>query len=207
MNKKIRVILVILIVILLVLILRTTFSKYANEATAEINQDVGKWIIKINGTDITTTGNSTRFNIDNFVWNWQDSPHVKYPKVAPGMKGYFDLIIDPTDTDVSLTYTIEIDDSSVSLPNVNIKILDITELNGKQLEFTTNPDGPEIIKRTKMLEEIKSKDETRRLDTIRVQIEWENNEVNNESDSKLGSVANNVVQIPILVNAIQYTGI
>lgn len=207
MNKKLKFIIFILILILLVVILNSTFSKYANKATAEINEDVGKWIIKINETDITTDAASTRFNIDNFLWDWDSSPHVKYPNVAPGMKGYFDLVIDPTDTDVSIQYTIEVDDTLVSSPDVNLKITDMQEINGKDLEITEDPNGPEVITRIKKLAEIQSNNETERLDTIRIFVEWVNDETNNDTDSEIGKITDNIIQIPVTVNAIQYTGI
>jgi len=205
-NKKIKLIIFILILVLLVVILRSTFSKYANEATAVINEEVGKWVIKLNDTDITTETASTDFNMDKVYWDWDSFPHVKYPNVAPGMKGYFDLVIDPTDTDVSMKYTVEIDDSNVSIPDVNIKITDIQEINGKELTITSNPDGPEIVERIKKLAEIQSENENERLDTIRIFVEWENNEDNNETDSEIGKVSDNVISIPIKVNVIQYTG-
>ena len=122
------------------------------------------------------------------------------------MKSYFDLVIDPTDTDVSMKYTVEIDDSNVSIPDVNIKITDIQEINGKELTITSNPDGPEIVERIKKLAEIQSENENERLDTIRIFVEWENNEDNNETDSEIGKVSDNVISIPIKVNVIQYTG-
>lgn len=206
MNKKIKLIIFILILILLVVILRSTFSKYVNTATAVINEDVGKWVIKLNNTDITTEAVSTKFNMDQVYWDWENSPHVKYPNVAPGMKGYFDIVIDPTDTDVSIEYTIEIDDSLVSSPDINLKITDIQEINGKEVVVNPNPNGPEVVDRIKKLAEIQSENENERLDTIRIFIEWENNEDNNETDSEIGKVAGNIISLPITVDVIQYTG-
>jgi len=205
-NKKTKFVIFILILILLVLILRSTFSKYTNTATAVINEDVGKWVIKLNDTDITTEETSTKFDMDKVYWDWDNSPHVKYPNVAPGMKGYFDLVIDPTDTDVSIDYTIEVDDTNISMPDVNIKITDIQEINGKDLTITSDPDGPEVVERIKKLAEIQSTNENERLDTIRIFVEWENNEANNEKDSEIGKISGNIISLPIKVNVIQYTG-
>lgn len=205
MNKKIKLVILILILILFVVILRSTYSKYTNTASAVINEDIGKWVIKLNETDITNE-TITEFEMNKVYWNWDSSPHVKYPKVAPGMEGYFDLVIDPTDTDTSLKYTIEIDDVNVSIPEVNIKITAIEELNGKDITLTPNPDGPEVVERIKKLAEIQSQDESERLDTIRIHVKWENNEANNQTDSEIGKIADNVVSIPIKVNVIQYTG-
>ena len=116
-KKIVRFILVIIILILLFTIIRSTYSKYTNLAVANVEERIGNWVIKINDKDVTTVdefGNFGVFEIDDFTWNWSESPHVKEPKVAPGMKGYFDLKIDPTGTDVSIKYTLTIDDSKIA---------------------------------------------------------------------------------------------
>lgn len=219
MNKKIRVIVLILIIFLLILILRTTYSKYTNKATANIMQPIGKWIIKINNTDITAIDSNKNpinktFEINSFTWD--TSTHVKDGKVAPGMKGKFEIIIDPTDTDTSFEYEIIIDkpiinlgedvDVEVKPEDIVMKVTDITEVNLKTFLVTRNADGTISIKRRKKLDEIKSEIETVRLDTINVGIEWENNELNNEKDSLIGSVINNSISFPVSVRAIQYVG-
>ncbi len=221
MNKKIRVLILITILILLVLIVNSTYSKYANKSTAKIDERVGNWIIKINGTDVTIpdeNGNIGLFTIDEFIWNREDAPHVKPPKVAPGMSGYFKLKIDPTGTDVSIKYTITIDDSkiaeSLNLTNVNgedlsdrinLKIIEITE-NGVPIELPRDDEGNIIITKIKELAEIKSENETDRVDDLQIEVVWENNEDNNDIDSLIGSIPNNVISLPIKVDVIQWLG-
>lgn len=218
MSKKIRVLIVTIILIMLVLIVRSTYSKYTNLAVANVEERVGNWVIKINDKDVTTVdefGNFGVFEIDDFTWNWSESPHVKEPKVAPGMKGYFDLKIDPTGTDVSIKYTLTIDDSKIAemlgIPpggatdRINLKMTGIIE-NGETLELPRDEDGNIVITKVKTLEQIKSDDEDDRVDKLKVEVTWENNEDNNDIDSQIGSVANHTIKLPVKVDVIQWTG-
>lgn len=218
MNKKIRVLIVIAILIMLTLVVKSTYSKYTNLAVANVEENVGNWIIKINDKDVTTVdayGNFGVFEIDDFTWNWSESPHVKEPKVAPGMKGYFDLKIDPTGTDVSIKYTLTIDDSKIAemlgiaadeaKDRINLKMTGIVE-NGVEIELPRDEDGNIVITKIKTLEQIKSENESDRIDNLEVEVTWENNEDNNDIDSQIGSVANSTIKLPVKVDVIQWTG-
>ena len=153
--------------------------------------------------------------IDDFTWNWSESPHVKEPKVAPGMKGYFDLKIDPTGTDVSIKYTLTIDDSKIAemlgisadeaKDRINLKMTGIVE-NGVEIELPRDEDGNIVITKIKTLEQIKSENESDRVDNLEVEVTWENNEDNNDIDSQIGSVANSTIKLPVKVDVIQWTG-
>lgn len=217
-NNKIKIVLLVVILILLILILKLTYSKYVNESSATISESVGQWNIKINDKDITQAdenGVTGEFVIDDFVWD--TSQHVKSPKVAPGMTGRFYLKIDPTGTDVSIQYTILIDDSKMIeilnseegentlTNNIGLKITGIKE-NGTEIELQRDENNNIIITRVKKLSQIQSENETDRIDNLEVEVVWENDEANNEVDSIIGSVANRKIELPIKVDVIQYTG-
>ena len=222
MKKKIKILIFILILLMLGYILLNTYSKYIENATARIEQEVGRWNIKINNTDITSvSGDPVEFEITNFVWN--ESTHVKEGKVAPGMSGRFELDIDPKDTDVSIQYSIKIDNSKLTESNdINLKVKKII-LDGEEYAFTSVPvteivdngDGTteevttstEIeIKIVKPLEEVQSTDDDVRVDKVLVDVIWENNEEYNAKDSEIGGVPDNVISLPIAVDVIQYVG-
>ena len=221
MNKKIRIVILIAILILLALIIQSTYSKYTSKSTGTINRDTADWIIKINDKDITIpdeNGQVGIFEIEDFTWDWDSAPNVKPPKVAPGMSGFFKLKIDPTGTQVSIKYTITIDDSKIAemlagvgvtgedLANrINLKITGIKE-NGVEIELPRDDQGNIVISKIKELEDIQSNDETDRIDELEIKVTWEDNEANNDIDSKIGSVPNNVIKLPILVDVIQWTG-
>lgn len=221
MNKKIRILILILILILLVLIIQSTYSKYTNKSLGTINENVGNWVIKINDKDITEpdeNGQIGVFEIDDFTWDWDSAPNVLPPKVAPGMTGYFKLKIDPTGTDVSVKYTITIDDSKIEAmlngigvtgddlaERINLKITGIKE-NGVSIELPRDDEGNIVISKIKELEKIKSDDEKDRIDELEIEVTWEDNQANNDIDSQIGSVPNNVIKLPIKVDVIQWTG-
>ena len=222
MKREIKIFIFVLIILMVSYLLINTYSKYNDEAEGTIEQEVGRWNIKINGTDVIgTSGTPTEFTIDNFVWD-TDS-HVTDGKVAPGMKGQFEIEIDPKDTDVSIEYSIKIDNSRFTESNdINLKIKKII-LDGEEYEFTSVPvieevenelgEIEEIVTNTeikisfvKPLSEIQSNDDDVRIDSLLVDVEWENNEEFNEKDSEIGRVPNNIISLPITVDLIQYTG-
>lgn len=223
MNKKIKFILLVLILILSILIISSTYSKYTAEADAVINRDIAAWIIKVNDTDITvkpkssdttnttnTTGDaidvgSVTFKITGDDVKWDESSHTAEGKVAPGMKGYFYLRIDPEKTQTALKYTINIDIGNISDEHINFRTNLISEENGKELKI--KKDGKNsILQRIKPLDEIKSDDPETRIDKIKVEVEWVDDPTLNDFDTKLGEILDKTFQIPITVNAIQYTG-
>jgi len=219
MNKKIRFVILIVILILLSLIINSTYSKYINKSSATIDEKVGKWKIKINGTDVTTpdeNGKLGNFEITDFEWS--KSSYVAEGKVAPGMQGYFTLRVDPTGTDVSIKYAITIDDSKIAemlnitgidggnlTDRINLKITNVYE-DGEALVLPRDEKGNIIISKTKELEEIQSDLEEDRIDELVVEVTWINNEDNNDIDSQIGSVANNIIHLPVKVDVIQWTG-
>lgn len=201
MNKKLKVVIVVLILLLLVLILRSAYSKYANHAIAVKLSRIGQWVIKVNEQDITGAVNT--FTIDDFTWDWDSAPNVKEPKVAPGMKGKFSIKIDPTGTDVSLKYTIKIDENKLAeIADINLNITGLVE-NGVEKELTINDEGELVIEK---IVEYKDIEAGNAIDNLEIEVTWEdeNTEESNENDSLVGSVANTTIQMPVEIHVIQY---
>lgn len=210
MKNKIRILISLIAIILLVLIIRSTYSKYVNQAVGSLMTRVGEWVIRVNGQDITLADAPANIVIDSddFVWNWTDVQHVKKPKVAPGMIGSFELEIDPTDTQVSFEYDISIKNPVIQIPGqddleIKLAIKDIVETHGRTIEIK-EVDGNQVIHRIKPLGEIEKA--ATAVDTIRVTVEWLDDGTNDEADRIAGSVPDNVIEMPILIHAIQYTG-
>ena len=219
MNKKIKVLILILIILVFILLLRSTYSKYISVGTAEVNKDIGQWIIKINSVDVTEVdddGNPIvqEFDIDTFEWS--EDTHTVAEKMAPGRKGSFELVIDPTDTDVAFDYEITINKPEIILgdPTVTdvtsddivMKISDVEIDTGKTIDFSyDNNTSESTITRFKPLSEIQSADDTTRLDTLNIEFEWENDENNNERDSNIAKTYNNEVLFHVIVKALQHT--
>lgn len=215
MNKKIKIILLILILILLVLIIRSTYSKYIAEAGAVIDKNIAQWVIKINDTDITVQKEDSvedleegvNFEITGDDIVWESNSHVVEGKAAPGIKGYFYLRIDPEKTQTALKYTIDFDLSKILEKNIKFRINKITEENGKQIHIKSETKTAlSTIQRIKELDEIKSTNENTRLDIIKVELEWVEDETLGKFDTKVGENIEQLLNIPVKVDVIQYTG-
>lgn len=227
MNKKTKIVLLVLILILLVLIIRSTYSKYTSESDAIIKRNIAQWVIKVNDTDITvaspnnnsnttsdntTSEKSVTFEITGNDVVWNENSNVVDGKVAPGMKGYFYLRIDPEKTQTALMYTINVDISNILKEHINFKIKSVSEENKKSLNISEiSENGSTLVKavkiqRIKELAEIQSKAETDRIDTIKVEIEWVDDGNSDNFDTKVGQIVDKKLTIPVTVNVIQYIG-
>ncbi len=191
--KKVYVCFALILLVLTVFIILDTYGLFESKTSLNVQSNVGKWVILVNDTDITS-GANTKFFVDEIIWNPSDN--VKSGKLAPGVSGYFDIVIDPTDTDVSVRYDINFDFSEFE--NTNIVVTSIEEINNKTIVKTGTNKYTGVIP----LSEIKNGV----TNTIRVNVKWDNNEDNNEYDSSLGAVPNNVKNIPVFINVSQYLG-
>ena len=189
-NKRILIILSIILVFITIYIIRDTYGLFESKNTMIMDSGVAKWNVLINGTDIKSGDN---FIVDTV--NIDSSDNVLGGKIAPGTKGYFDIVINPTDTETSILYSITFDFSQVV---GSITIDKIEELTSGNLIRTGKNTYSKII----TLEEIENKV----INTIRVHIKWNNIEENNEEDSKIGTIKDNFISIPVSVSVIQYLG-
>ncbi len=158
------------------------------ENTTDLN--IANWKVKVNEDVIS--GSSTTFTVDNVVWS--SSTNVLAGKAAPGLSGYFDIEIDPNHSDTSIRYDVTFDFSN--LDSEQFVIDRIVEIDNKPIVRTDENTYSNII----TLAEINSN----QTNTIRVYLDWINNENNNEKDSNLGKVHNNVINIPVDVTITQH---
>ena len=188
--KKYSMVLAPFFFLVTILIVIGSYSLFESQRTNTSELEIAKWEIKVND-DLLSGGEST-FTINNFVWS--TSQYVKPGKAAPGLSGYFDIVIDPNDADTSIRYDITFDFSN--LDSDQFQITEIKEIDDKSIVRTGEYTYSNII----LLEDIDDGE----TNTIRVYIEWVNDEDNNEKDSELGTVLNNQISIPVSVDVTQY---
>lgn len=99
MNRRYLYILSILLVCVSVLIVSNTYSVFESNASGESDLPIGKWYIRLNDIDISS-GQLINFSMNNFVYS--DNDHVRDGYIAPGRSGYFDVVLNPTGTDVAI---------------------------------------------------------------------------------------------------------
>ena len=103
MTKK-RILVFILFCLVFIFLFQEAYAKYRKYATVKVDNTVAKWNIKINNE---TIGNKTTLT-NHITPTITNSNYVKDNVLAPGSTGYFDIVIDATDADVSFTYDINI---------------------------------------------------------------------------------------------------
>ena len=97
-----KMVLVAIILITVVALISGTYSKYTNTVNGTATLDVAKWSVKIDGTqmkDITTLP---------VTLTYAPNDYVSANKIAPGRSATFTLVIDPTDSEVAIDYTVAI---------------------------------------------------------------------------------------------------
>lgn len=167
------------------------YGLFETEYKASIIQDVGRWSIKLNNADISK-GILENFDIQNFYYD--TNANVSEGYIAPGSKGYFDITIDPSGTDVAIKYNILIDLTSEYPSNIKMSVEDLT---GGNATLVGENEYSGIVNLDDIL--------VNETITIRVNIEWLNDENYNENDNILGSSDNEII-IPVRVNIKQYLG-
>jgi len=172
-------------------LLISTYGIFESGLLQGASIEIAAWEITIN--DSVITNEDKTFNIDNIIWN--NSENVLSGKVAPGMDGYFDIVIDPKNTDVSIRYDITYDIDYLNEINTAFKVTKVEELSGYNLVLTDKYTYTGIIK----LEDINSS--TKHV--IRTYVKWEDMVDNGENDYLTGTT-NTTFEIPINVEVIQY---
>ena len=188
MKNKIIYIVCAIMIFISIYEIKNTYGLFESKKEIDIDKSVAKWNIYINDNNLNTT---ETFTIDNFTF--QETDTVAKDKIAPGILGWFDILIDARDTQVSIIYEITFD--FTSLPS-NITVEKIEEINGREIIKT----GPNTYSNYITLDDINNNVK----DTIRVHITWNNDEESNENDTNIGIIKNNSIKIPVSITVSQY---
>ena len=133
-----------------VLIFSTSFSRYVTENGTTLCMNVAKWNIKVNDKTITQATTLIKNEIDLVITDNKTDDGI----IKPGQKGYFDIVIDPQYTEVSLKYKITLDisglPSQIQIPNYSLNNLNTKLImpNNKILQGNILLDGGENLDST-----------------------------------------------------------
>ena len=206
MKKLLRILVLIMLIITLFQI-ANMYALYKDELQGEYTSLLGVWSIKVNETDLSSGEENLTFNMTEDDLTYVDSEHVKSQKLAPGAQAYFEIVIDPTNTDVSILYTLNIKLDEVTTAKLKlVNVENYFQKPGETEQFTnddvyTNNENNEheaMIPLTRINDKY--------VNHIRLYFEWEHIEENNASDSELGQTENAKISIPLEINLKQYTG-
>ena len=192
-NKKVIVITIILLIISVILVyaILSTYATFRSEFSGSMKVDNATWKILINNTDISL--NATKeFTIDNI--NIDQSQGVEEGKLAPGLKGNFNILIDPSDTSVSIMYEIKFDTKNINATNIKIDEIKETETGNNLIQTDLNTYTGIIS-----LDDIKNKV----TNNIQVTLFWHDD---GDEDINIGEIPEYKINIPVQVKVSQYLG-
>ena len=192
MNKKITIPLCIICFLLCLFFIEDTYAKYITSTNESASMNIARWRILVNNKDIRE--NSTTNAVITPILNGNDN--INSGIIAPNSEGYFDLIIDATEADVSFKYKIEI---SVN-QNSPVKDLITTKYiidNGNEIPLERDN---ATIENT-----VLHKDNTKPIN-IRVYIKWDDSNeatMDNDADTEATKQVDNPAKMDVKLSFIQ----
>jgi len=222
--KKLLTILVLIMLIISFFQITNMYALYKEQLQSDYSTLLGVWSIKVNETDITTSGQTEVFNITDDQLEYIESEYIQAGKIAPDGQAYFDMVIDPANTDVSIVYQIDLgtvatgsnavtdpDTGAITTPasNANIELVSAENYFGQgtdgqtnkttnEIEFTDGNSYTSVIPVEMITQGYKN--------YIRVYFKWVNTESLNETDATLGEIEGSKISVPLQINLKQYTG-
>ena len=180
--------------IAVIYITNETYSLLETISEGDASVKTGTWTIKVNNK-LISDGITKTFTLDDIVYD-ETNENIEKGYIAPSKSGYFDIILDPSGTDVSIVYEINVRLDECDYPE-NIKLNVANQSSDKVVNQNGN-----IFSGIISLEDIES---NKTID-LRLTLTWENNESLNESDTTLGTIEANKIKIPITITLNQYQG-
>ena len=211
--KKLLTILLLIMLIISFFQITSMYALYKEQLQSEYSTLLGVWSIKVNETDISSGGQNLVFNISDSQLQYVASDYVQSGKIAPGSQAYVDIVIDPTNTDVSIVYKIDVGQVAVgsnNTSNANIKLISASnyfKINAEdaaeapvtnETDYTEGNSYTSVIPVSKITQGYKN--------YVRLYFEWVNTEANNAKDSALAESEDATITLPIQINLKQYTG-
>ena len=203
--KKLLTILVLIMLIITFFQIANMYALYKEQLQSDYTNLLGVWAIKVNGVDISSGEENLTFTMTEDNLQYMPSNSVKDGKIAPGRQACFEIIIDPTNTDVSILYTLNIKLSEITEAKMSlVQVENYFQKDGSTDEVTNETvyTGTESHTAVIPIGKINEK----YINHIKLYFEWSNLEENNESDSTLGATDSAKLSVPLEINLKQYTG-
>lgn len=190
--KKYLILLTFIATIFAVYEITSIYAVFHSEAVGNVSESLAKWKILVNNQDIVS-GTEQDFDIGEFII---PNNNVIEGKFAPGLEGYFELTIEPQDTQVSVRYDITIDESQAILEDIHL--ISVEEIAQNNTLIQTAEDTYTGIIPLSVIN-------NNYVNTIKITFKWEEEEnaLQNGTEIKTDTPA---IDIPIKVNVKQYLG-
>ena len=203
--KKLITILVLIMLFISFFQISNMYALYKEQIQGEYGTLLGVWSIKVNNTEITSGGQDITFEITDDQLQYIESDYIEAGKIAPDGQATFDIVIDPTNTDVSIVY--EIDVKSDTTANANIELLSVESYFQKdgETEKITNETVNQAGNLYKGVIPVNLINQAYK-NYITLKFKWVNIEENNQTDSVLGETEGETLSVPVAIKLKQYTG-
>lgn len=205
--KKLLTILVLIMLIISFFQITSMYALYKEQIDGNYASLLGAWVIKVNTTDITTSGQIETFDISDQL-GYIESDYIQAGKIAPNGQAYFDVVIDPTidnvATDVSIIY--EFNTDNINKSNVKIDLISVENKFKKTGE--TDIENTQVNKNGNIYKAVMPIDKIvgGYQNYLRITFRWTNVEDYNVTDSELGMTENAILSLPWEINFKQYMG-
>jgi len=169
-------------------LIQSTYAKYVTSATGTANMTFARWNILVNSQDVTNNSNFSTTIQPNFT----GTANIRTGVIAPTSQGTFDIVLNMSQVDVSLDYTVS---ASVSNNNTvtDLKIQSYT-IDNITTDYTGSFTNRLLLSNTN------------RTVTITFNVEWVEDAqdgavMNNAADTAAAN--NGVAAIDVSVNFVQ----
>lgn len=172
-----------------------TYSRYVSTATVNGTVDIAKWSIKLNDTDISTTPTTK-----NVVLTYEANEFVKDDTIAPGTRATFDVVLDPTGSEVAVDYSLNIDTTQITgITNTDsqIAVTGAKYVVDGQAAQNANITGNDVIINESLADVLAGKKVT-----LTVTVEWQN--ASQDAADTANGTNGGVITIPVTVTAEQH---
>lgn len=153
-------------------LIQNTYAKYSSDVDTSTNISIAKWNILVNNKDIKNSNDFSNSVVAVFTGN----DNINDGVIAPTAEGYFDIVVNTSNVDVSYKMDMSINVSNDSAVK-DLIITGYTVNNGPLTSLNTSSYN---------LSSSVSHSETVRIYTYRFYVKWDDSEsstMNNEEDT------------------------
>lgn len=195
-KKKLLYCISCLFLIISLSVIKSTYAKYITSANGNANINIARWKILVNNQDIEE--NKELSNVITPIFDGNDN--IASNVIAPTAEGYFDILIDASNTDVSLKYEITTSDNAESA--VSDLIISGYSLDDGERQQIISDDG-QIKVENEILYNSQDKDIK-----LRVYLKWNDDDTNgatmdNQADTNATKIDTNLAKVNVNLKFIQ----
>lgn len=195
-KKKLLYCISCLFLIISLSVIKSTYAKYITSANGDANINIARWKILVNNQDIKE--NKELSNVITPIFDGNDN--IASNVIAPTAEGYFDILIDASNTDVSLKYEITTSDNAESA--VSDLIISGYSLDDGERQQIISDDG-QIKVENEILYNSQDKDIK-----LRVYLKWNDDDTNgatmdNQADTNATKIDTNLAKVNVNLKFIQ----